>query len=770
MKKRYAFGIVLMVAAGIFAIVLYSKRRADLPRIEIGTAGARVAIDSNDGLLTLSQAGGDALKLHMSFAVGETVRAGIPGEVKRSSTGATIHFHMNDESGPIDVDLDVRTFEDGKYTFDLSGDPSVRLSLSIPVEPKSVFVPETGELDAFGSSEARFVVSRAPHLVAFASREKIWASVSLPVAPADGENRGDASTRLVLSGRALTVLYKSRETTTALWKRIFSNFEEQTAIVRGNVSGQHEKALVTGLDDDGRPQIQFPTDKSGAFEVAVPPRITQWFAAEGATERSPAVRFPPGTEWPLRLDIAPGGELSVTIADVDTGAPLTARLYVHGVEGTFDPSFGPDYKASGAGPLIDVARGRVRTPLPRGKYVVSATKGIEYSIDRQSIEIESGKERDVSLLLRHVIPTPRLVGCDLHVHARPSFDSPVTVEDRVLSLISAGVDFAVPTEHNIVGDYAGALQTLDMSGSLSSVTGVEVTTSKPEFGHFGVFPYPAGKTPPPSRATTPSAVFAAAHSDPHRILQVNHPRLSHQIGYFDVFGFDPKATKGAPPAKMRLDFDALEVYNGYEAAKRERVEIVLKDFFALLNRGRRYVATGSSDSHRVQYQWAGYPRTYAEIDGVASGEDRQAPDPLAVVERLKTGHSFVTSGPILDFTIGKARPGDDAIVSRNDVRAHLRVRAASWIDVTGIEIVAGGQSVFTKSVASRPSLVGRPERTKEADAADAVRFDEDISFKIPEGAKWVVAIVRGERLLQDVLAFMPIAPFSFTNPIWIKVE
>ena len=30
---------------------------------------------------------------------------------------------------------------------------------------------------------------------------------------------------------------------------------------------------------------------------------------------------------------------------------------------------------------------------------------------------------------------PGVLGCDLHVHARPSFDAPVTAEDRVLSLV-----------------------------------------------------------------------------------------------------------------------------------------------------------------------------------------------------------------------------------------------------------------------------------------------------------------------------------------------
>ena len=182
--------------------------------------------------------------------------------------------------------------------------------------------------------------------------------------------------------------------------------------------------------------------------------------------------------------------------DADTGRALTARLLVHGIDGTLDPSFGPDYRASGAGPIIDSLRGEVATPLPTGRYRVSATKGIEWSIDEQTVEIVSGRSAAVDLSLRHVVPTPGVVGCDLHVHARPSFDSPVLAEDRVLSLVSAGVDFAVPSEHNLIGDYAPALEALDLTRELATVNGVEITTFSPRFGHFGLFPYAGPKIPP----------------------------------------------------------------------------------------------------------------------------------------------------------------------------------------------------------------------------------------------------------------------------------
>ena len=56
----------------------------------------------------------------------------------------------------------------------------------------------------------------------------------------------------------------------------------------------------------------------------------------------------------------------------------------------------------------------------------------------------------------------------------------------VRTLNDAGIDFAVPTEHNIVGDYSSAIEAMDLRGEFLSVPGVEVTTYSKGFGHFGV--------------------------------------------------------------------------------------------------------------------------------------------------------------------------------------------------------------------------------------------------------------------------------------------
>jgi hypothetical protein len=577
--------------------------------------------------------------------------------------------------------------------------------------------------------------------------------VTSPVAKTGSAKEGVVDLRVVVS-----------PTTQRIWAALYRLAGEAVTRVKGAVKGTGEHARVYGLDADGAPRIVADADPDGAFSVDVPKSVVEWYAAIDSSRTSSPVLFTPGTPWDLRLDVSPGGELRVRIVDPDTERPVTARLLVHGVDGTLDPSFGPDYRASGAGPLIDALRGEVTTPLPAGRYRVAATKGIEWSIDATNVEIQPGRQTGIELAPRHVVPTPGVVGADLHVHARPSFDSPVSPEDRVLSLVAAGVDFAVPTEHNLVGDYAPMLATLDLTHELASVPGVEVTTFSPRFGHFGVFPYRG--IVPPYRATTPTALFQAARrGDPTRVLQVNHPRLPMAIGYFNVFHYQPQSGK-PPPAGMRMDFDTLEVFNGYDMAKNDRVEAVMRDWFALLDQGYRFVATGDSDSHRIQYQWAGYPRTLIAV-GEGEGGEKGPLDPAAIVAALKKGHATVTNGPVIELAVAGGHPGDEVVTTEDPVTVHLVVRAAPWVDVTSVELVAGSQSLKTFPVPSRPTKLGREPGTMDEAAERTVRLERTMALPLGATNTWVVAVARGTRKLDDVLPFMPTLPLAFTNPVWV---
>jgi hypothetical protein len=331
------------------------------------------------------------------------------------------------------------------------------------------------------------------------------------------------------------------------------------------------------------------------------------------------------------------------------------------------------------------------------------------------------------------------------------------------------------------------LATLGMNRELATVTGTEVTTFSPSFGHFGVFPLPADAKIPYSH-TTIGALFAAAKKgDPDRVLVVHHPRLGKGLGYFSIAGFEPSSGSGADeirprvPATMRTDFDAVEVYNGYEFADAPKVELVMRDYYALLNLGR-YAATGSSDSHRIQYLWAGYPRTivHPQNSDADLGADDAAAAPLTIVRAIKQGRSVVTSGPYIELTLpadsGDAtngssaafvRPGDTAVVHGNALKVHVVVRAAPWVDVSSLEIISGGDSLAKVPITPRPEVLGPETGTLEEAQARTLRFEGDVDVVLPENAHWLLAVARGTRKLDDILPFMPITPLAMTNPVYL---
>jgi hypothetical protein len=701
-----------------------------------------------------------------------SLRATVPIPIGDATVEAQIELHADGPRDALAIDVT------GPSAGALEGH-RVAIRAELSSDGQVVFVPGIGQIaDRASVSGASVFVEAQPHPIALISTEgplgieAVPEEEAVPVQPVHltattPPPRGGSEAHL-LADLHLVVATSSM----TIWRTLAELAGVPTALVRGHVTGGEGRTLVLGRDAQGTLQVRALAGEGGAFAFDVPTSVVEWYAAIDAAQTSSLATFVPGTARDLVLDVSPGGDMHVTIVDADGRAPLTARLLVHGIDGTVDPSFGPDYRASGSGPLIDALRGDVTTPLPSGRYRVAATRGIEWSVDAKVIEVSPGRVTDVELSPRHVVPTPGILGCDLHVHARPSFDTPVTPEDRVLSLAAAGVDFAVPTEHNIIGDYASAIDTLGLQGEFLSVTGVEVTTYSKGFGHFGVFPYPIGTHVPPFRHTNMNAIFRAVRTgDPNRYFQLNHPRLPKGIGYFNNIGFDPKLPR--THIAKRIDFDGIEVYNGYDLERPERVDQVLRDYWALLDYGWRYTATGSSDSHRIQFHWAGYPRTMVTVDPHAvAGADDAKLDPLVVVANIKKGHATVTSGPIIELELAGAHPGDEIVTTNDPIHGHIRVRAAPWIDVTHVEIMVGevGATYHVAQsfeVPSRPTELGPEAGTLEEASDRTIRFDRDIDVDVGPENGWVQVVARGERRMDDVLPFMPVPPLGFTNPVYV---
>lgn len=453
---------------------------------------------------------------------------------------------------------------------------------------------------------------------------------------------------------------------------------------------------------------------------------------------------------------APSGTLQIELRD-ENDKPLAAKLDIRGRGQTPTPDFGDDGDQAGAGHFVWSGNGHFARPLPIGDYSVMATAGIERDAARWNVHIHDGATTKLEGRLPRVIKTPGWISGDLHLHQAPSIDADIACTTRVIAVAAEGVELAVATDHYTVTDLAPTVARLHRSGALSvplmTMVGTELSTVGNRFGHFNVFPLHTGDHFD-FVDTTPHQLFSAARAaSPHGLLQVNHPRWSG-IGYFWRYRMDPKTARIPARYKKVYDphFDAVEVFNGVDAAELARVRRVLHDWLHLLGRGYRYTATGNSDSHKLFFDDPGLPRNLIHYGTANSDADDTNADPAAVIAALHHGHVVVTNGPVIDVDVNGVGPGGTVHGHGARVPLHIRVRAAPWIDVRQVEVLLGAR--------------GRRVRFIPVPASKQVlRLDRIVHLAVP-AQSFVVVLASGRRDLPNV--YSPgVKPFAFTNPIWL---
>lgn len=446
------------------------------------------------------------------------------------------------------------------------------------------------------------------------------------------------------------------------------------------------------------------------------------------------------------------GRLALQYVD-GSGQPLPVHVLLRGLEGTPDPepTSGPDTFA--AGRSLYLLRGKAQVRLATGVYRVTANHGISHSLSERVVTITSSGEVRIADALRDVVHLgPDWASADFHLHAAPSPDSNVSLEERVASLVCAGVDFAVATDHNRLTDYAPAVKTLGLERRLTTVVGDEITSAGPSlWGHFNAFPLTRDAIDPKNHLpayfdTPPEEVFRRARSEGARFVQVNHARMPPKIGYFDLTHLDPKT--GEADAAFSAHFDALEAFNGFWLETPERVREGALDLVALARRGMRPIATGNSDSHRLLFEEAGYPRTLLHL---GPGKTREA----RVFDALARGNTRITSGPWVDLEVEGQEPGGIVRPKAGVVTARIRVKAPAWISVDHVELWRDD------SVVQQFDEVGP--------AQDGDRFDRTVTLAVDHDAV-LLAWAEGKTPLPDVVPYPRANPIGFTGLVYVDAD
>ncbi|HEV3121880.1 MAG TPA: hypothetical protein VGY53_08265, partial [Isosphaeraceae bacterium] len=301
---------------------------------------------------------------------------------------------------------------------------------------------------------------------------------------------------------------------------------------------------------------------------------------------------------PIRLELRPLAEalnrasLDVRVRDEDSRSSLPCRITVVDETDALAPlSARPQDRLAARAGVVYTPDGRAKVGLSPGHYRVFATRGLEYGMSTARVSLAAGETREVQLAIRREVPTPGWVACDTHVHTLTfSGHGDATIQERVVTLAGEAIELPIATDHNHFTDLAPVAETMGVRRHFTPVVGDEVTTA---IGHFNAFPFASEESVPDARlADWPSLLRSIRSNRPERIVLLNHPRDNHG-GFrpFDPARFNEVTGDLEPWDDVELD--GVEVINS-GALRSDPLE-PFRDWFALLNHGRRITAVGSSD-------------------------------------------------------------------------------------------------------------------------------------------------------------------------------
>ncbi|MCA9559811.1 MAG: CehA/McbA family metallohydrolase, partial [Myxococcales bacterium] len=449
----------------------------------------------------------------------------------------------------------------------------------------------------------------------------------------------------------------------------------------------------------------------GAREVQLVPGEYS-ATTEGWPGGDSSLPFTAAADAEVAFNMAPPATLHVRIED-ENGTPLAGRLDLRGAVAI------RQYTASEA-----------TLRVPAGDYTLLTTRGWHYSIDERPFGVPGGQTTEVTVALTKVIDTTGFATGEFHQHAAPSIDSDVATADRVLSNLGEGVDFMVPSDHDLIYDYASLVRRMALSDRIGTpLTGEEIS---PVFTHIGAYGMTydayagAGgairlsvREPGGFRARDVPELVAAARERGARLIQMNHPR--DDSGYYNHVGFAPEIPiETLSPEKFTRDFDSVEINNRPGDTCR-----CLVDWLGLLNQGLRVTAVGNSDTHTLSAS-AGYPRNYvptaADPPSAISADD--------IVNAIRAGRTTVGAGAVIDFPEGP-QPGD-TIATDGMLRLHPRVRTPPYVRAQRLVAFVNGQPVV--------------EVALEAPAEDIIDHDADLDLPVAADSVIVLLVIGDDSL------------------------
>ena len=447
------------------------------------------------------------------------------------------------------------------------------------------------------------------------------------------------------------------------------------------------------------------------------------------------------------------GKLEIKLLDKDSGKPIPGKWMFFDGEEPVDLGLSSTKNLAVRNHTIYTLTGLDTIIIPTGKYNVWAGRGMEFDNAKESLILQNQNFSSITLKIKRSVDTYGYVSGDMHLHTvTHSGHGDSNMEERIISCIGEGVEWAVATDHNHVVDYDTVITSLDATKYIFGSVGNEVST---QFGHFNSFPLKKGSEPVVIDSVDANKLFKQIRlENKMAVIQVNHPRWNG-IDYFTLMDMD-EYLADTDNKNWGWDFDAIEILNensgwGWEATAKNPYS-VRQDWYNMLNSGRRITGVGNSDSHAVEKLLPGVPRNFIQ----SSTDDPKLIDEKEMSDHINRGKVSVSQGLFVQMWVNGIQPRNDTTLVGGLVDIRVKVQGPNWVDCRQVQIIANG--LIVKNI--KISKTGAP-----------VRFDKTFTMDFSQDT-WLMAIASGNESMAPMIhnAPDPITPLGFTNPLWIDAN
>jgi len=450
----------------------------------------------------------------------------------------------------------------------------------------------------------------------------------------------------------------------------------------------------------------------------------------------------------------PVGTLRVNVVD-RAGRPLSARISVTTSEGR---GYAPDDAWRHADEAFDRSErefeypyfhstGSAQVTVPAGRMHVEVWRGPEYRVSRADVNVPARGRAVHRVVLERIanLPARGWWSGDVHVHMNyggayrntpPHLAFQARAEDlHVVENLIVNKEQRIPDiSYFRVGPDPVSSATFLLLHAQEFHTSV--------WGHMGLLGLGSHYLLP-EYAGYPNTAAASLAPTNATIADLAHEQGA-LVGYVHPFDTKPDPADTAAPLSYELPVDvALGKVDYLEVMGYSDHLVTSEIWYRLLNCGFRLPAAAGTDAFPNFASLRGPPGLVRVF--VHSGATLDHRSWLAA---LKAGRTFVTNGPLLEFSVAGHAIGDEIRLSAGSHRLTARVGLRSNVAVDHLEIIGNGKVVA--------SIALRGDRTAAND-----------TISIPASTSgWYVLRAYSDRAELPVL---DLYPFASTSPIYVSV-